>query len=128
MAGRDPDQLKFTAEHLWIDIEGNLATIGIADFAQKELGEVAYIELPELGLTVEQQDIFCTIESVKSTSDLLSPLSGSIRSTNEALAEFPETVNNDPYGEGWLLILEISRMEETGSLMEYSAYEKLIQS
>ncbi|MBI2875589.1 MAG: glycine cleavage system protein GcvH [Candidatus Tectomicrobia bacterium] len=120
-----PEDLKYTREHDWARIEGNRVVVGITDYAQEELGDIVYVELPEVGSEVEHMEPFGTIESVKAVSDLFSPVSGEVVEINETLESEPELVNSDPYGEGWMLVVEMSDASELDSLMsaaEYAAY------
>jgi glycine cleavage system H protein len=119
-------QLKYTKEHLWVNIEGDTARYGISDHAQKELEDIVFVDLPEVGRRFEKGDIVCTVESVKSTNDLSSPLTGVILEVNSGVKDHPEVVNKDPYGEGWLLTLRIEHPEEAGALLDWAAYQALI--
>ncbi len=122
-----PSSLKYTKEHEWARIDGRRATIGITDFAQDELGDVVYVELPEVGSTVTQMGTFGVVESVKAVSDLYSPVSGTVVEVNKKLEEHPELVNSDPYGEGWLLIVEMSNTSEVDTLLTAEEYQAYIQ-
>lgn len=118
-----PKELQYTKEHEWIQMDGNRARIGITDFAQNELGDIVFVELPEAGASVKAGETFGTVESVKTVSDLFSPVSGRVTRINEALAESPEKVNEQPYGEGWLIEVEVS--ETPAGLLsadEYNAH------
>jgi glycine cleavage system H protein len=122
-----PSSLKYTKEHEWTRIEDRRATIGITDFAQDELGDVVYVELPAVGKTITQMSTFGVVESVKAVSDLYTPVSGTVVEVNKKLEEHPELVNTDPYGEGWMLIVEMSNPSEIDTLLtaeEYQAYLK----
>ena len=121
------EELRYTEEHLWVHVEGVNARFGITDHAQKELEEIVYVELPETGKKVRKGEIVCTIESVKSTNDLPCPLSGEIHSVNIQLRDEPEIINEDPYGNGWLVVLEMSDPSEVSDLMNKSEYEKFIK-
>ena len=121
-----PENLKYTNDHEWVRIEGNVAYIGITDFAQKELGDIVYVEVETEGETLEQGEVFGTVEAVKTVSDLLLPLSGKILEFNEELEGEPEIVNSDPYGEGWMIKLEISDESQVGELLSVEAYKKVI--
>jgi len=125
-----PETLKYTEEHEWIRIEGNTATIGITDFAQGELGELVYIEVETVGEEVEKGEVFGTVEAVKTTSDLYMPVTGKVTSFNpgldEAEGDDPTLVNSDPYGEGWIIKIDISNPEELKDLLDAAAYTKLI--
>jgi glycine cleavage system H protein len=122
------DDLKYSEEHLWVHVEGSNARLGITDHAQKELEEIVYVELPEKGRKVKKGDIVCTIESVKSTSDLPCPLSGEIHSINTQLRDEPEIINGDPWGAGWIFTLHMDKPQEVEALMDRAAYAKLIQA
>jgi glycine cleavage system H protein len=122
------EELKFTEEHLWVHIEGSNARFGITDHAQKELEEIVYVELPEMGKKVRKGDIVCTIESVKSTNDLPCPLSGEIHSINAQLRDEPEIINEDPTGAGWIFTLHFDKPEEADDLMDAGAYRKFVES
>jgi len=122
-----PEDLKYTKEHEWVKIEGNSALIGITDYAQDQLGEIVFVELPEEGEEFETGDALGVVESVKSVSDVFSPLTGKIVELNDPLTDSPELVNDDPYAEGWLVRLEIKDRAELDNLMsaeEYEAYVK----
>lgn len=121
-----PNELKFTKDHEWIRIEGDVATIGITDFAQSELGDIVYVEVETLGDTMDRDEVFGTVEAVKTVSDLFLPLSGEIVEFNEGLESEPEKVNSDPYGEGWLIKIKISNLEEIADLLDDAGYKALI--
>lgn len=121
-----PAELKYTTDHEWAKVQGNVATVGITDYAQGELGDIVYVELPEVGETLEKGSAFGTIEAVKAVADLFAPLSGKVSEINEALEDAPETINQDPYGAGWMLKIEISDAGEVGELMDAAAYEEHI--
>jgi len=121
-----PENLKYTKDHEWIKIEGNTATVGITDFAQKELGDIVYVEVDTLGEVMQIEDVFGTVEAVKTVSDLFLPLSGEIIEFNEQLESEPEKVNTDPYGEGWMIKIKISDNTEIDQLMDHEAYKALI--
>jgi glycine cleavage system H protein len=122
-----PQELKYTEEHEWIRVEGNTVTIGVTDFAQDELGDVVFLELPEVGDEFKQGDSFGSIEAVKTVADLYAPVSGTILEINETLEDAPETVNDSPYGDGWLLKFKLSDLGELDSLMDAEAYAKHIE-
>jgi len=107
-----PEDLHYTDEHEWISVEDGVATVGITDYAQKELGDIVFVELPEVGAEVEAMDTFGTIEAVKTVSDLFSPVSGTVVEVNEALEDHPELVNDDPYRDGWMIKIEFSEQPE----------------
>lgn len=121
-----PEELKYTKDHEWVRIDGDTATVGITDFAQGELGDIVYVEVETLDETLEKDEVFGTVEAVKTVSDLFLPLSGEIVEFNEALEDEPETVNSDPYGEGWMIKIKISDASEVDSLLDAAAYKELI--
>jgi len=123
-----PADLLYTEEHEWVRLEGDVAVVGITDYAQHELGDVVYVELPEVGSTVEQGKPFGVVESVKAASDLYAPVSGEVVEVNTALEDAPELVNNDPYGEGWMIKVRPSNWEaEKANLLDAEAYRRLIE-
>lgn len=123
-----PADLLYTDEHEWVRLEGDIAVVGITDYAQHELGDVVYVELPEVGTTVEQGEPFGVVESVKAASDLYAPVSGEVVEVNTALEDAPELVNNDPYGEGWMIKVRPSDWEvEKANLLDAEAYRRLIE-
>lgn len=121
-----PSELKYTKDHEWIKIEGDLAIIGITDFAQGELGDIVYVEVDTLDETLSREEVFGTVEAVKTVSDLFLPLSGEIVEFNEALEDEPEKVNTDPYGEGWMVKVKFSNPEEVEDLLSDEAYKELV--
>ncbi len=121
-----PTNLLYTKEHEWVKIEGEVATIGITDYAQGQLGDIVYVELPAVGATTTQMQPFGTVEAVKAVSDLFAPLSGTVLEVNPALTEKPELINQDCYGEGWMIKLKTSNPVERQALLAASDYEKLI--
>ncbi|HBF07433.1 MAG TPA: glycine cleavage system protein GcvH [Gammaproteobacteria bacterium] len=123
-----PNDLKYTQSHEWIRIEDNIATIGITDHAQSELGDLVYVELPEEGAEFEQGDEAGVVESVKTASDIYAPLSGKVIAVNELLEDAPESINNDAYGDGWIFQLELSDATEVDSLLDADDYEAQIES
>ena len=123
-----PDDLKYHEEHDWARIEGEEATFGITWYAQDALGEVVFFDPPEIGAQVTKDESYAEVESVKAVSDVFAPLSGEIVGVNEALGENPERINEDPYGDGWLVRVRLSDSSEVDSLLDASAYEKLVQS
>ena len=125
---KTPTQLKYSRDHEWVKIEGNQARIGITDYAQSQLGDVVFVELPEISSTVVVGAGFSVVESVKAVSDIYAPVGGVIVSVNEALTDTPEIMNEDPYGEGWLVIIEIADQADLGELLSSDEYEKLIES
>ena len=122
------EELRYTEDHLWVHIEGNNARFGITDHAQKELEEIVYVELPEKGRKVAKGDIVCTIESVKSTSDLSTPFTGEIHSINTRLRDEPEIINEDPLGAGWIFTLHMDDSGEAEGLMDAAAYQSSLGS
>ena len=121
-----PSTLKYTKDHEWIQIEGNIATVGITDFAQGELGDIVYIDVDTLDDTVAEGDVFGSVEAVKTVSDLFMPLTGEIIAFNEALEDDPELVNSDPYDKGWMIKIEFSDESQIADLLNAVAYESLI--
>jgi glycine cleavage system H protein len=121
-----PEELKYTKDHEWARIEGDIAVIGITDYAQGELGDIVYIELPEVGTELETEQSFGTIEAVKAVSDLFVPVSGEVVEINTNLESSPEIVNEDPYGEGWMIKIRFSDKNEVDNLLNKSQYEELI--
>ena len=119
--------LQFTEEHEWIRIDGESGLVGITEFAQEELGDVTFVELPEIGLFLDRGDVIGVVESVKAASDIFAPLSGEILEINAAVEDRPELVNSDPYGEGWLVRLRIKNPEEVQSLLSSEEYGRLIK-
>ena len=122
-----PDDLKYHSEHDWARIDGNEATLGITWFAQDSLGELVHFEPPETGATVAKDSAYGEVESVKAVSDLISPLSGEVLEVNEKVVEAPETVNEDPYGEGWLVRVRLSDPGEADTLLDADAYKQLVE-
>ena len=118
-----PGNIKYTSEHEWILVDGNEAYVGITDYAQSELGEIVFIDVPTEGETVAQGEVFGSIEAVKTVSDLNMPVTGEVLEINGALDAQPELVNNDPYGEGWIIRISVKDPAELGSLMDAAAYE-----
>lgn len=121
-----PGDLKYTKDHEWIKIEGDIATVGITDFAQGELGDIVYVEVETVDETLEIEEVFGTVEAVKTVSDLYLPLSGEIVEFNESLETEPEKVNTDPYGEGWMIKIKIANMEEVTQLLDDAGYKEII--
>jgi len=121
-----PAELKYTKDHEWVKIEGDVATVGITDFAQGELGDIVYVEVDTLDETLDREAIFGTVEAVKTVSDLFSPLSGEIVEFNEALEDEPEKVNSDPYGDGWMVKIKFSDASELEDLLSDAAYKEVI--
>ena len=121
-----PAELKYSKEHEWLRIEGDTATVGITAFAQGELGDIIYVDIDTVGETIAKDAIFGTVEAVKTVSDLFLPVSAEILEFNEALKDKPELVNNDPYGEGWMVKIKISNPDEIATLLDAAAYQALI--
>ncbi len=121
-----PSNLKYTKDHEWIKLEGDIATIGITDFAQGELGDIVYVEVETVDETMEAEEIFGTVEAVKTVSDLFLPLSGEIIEFNSALEDEPEKVNSDPYGDGWMIKVKCSDLSQADGLLSAEAYKDLI--
>ena len=122
-----PSALKYTKDHEWIKIEGNIATVGITEFAQGELGDIVYVDVDTLDDTVVEGEVFGSVEAVKTVSDLFMPLSGEVIEFNEELEDAPELVNSDPYDKGWLIKIEISDSSQIDDLLDAAAYGKLIK-
>jgi glycine cleavage system H protein len=121
-----PANLKYTKDHEWVSIDGDVATVGITDFAQKELGDIVYVEVETLDQTLAKDEVFGTVEAVKTVSDLFLPLSGEIIEFNEELESTPESVNSDPYGAGWMIKVKIADLGELDSLLSSESYKELI--
>jgi glycine cleavage system H protein len=121
-----PADLKYTKDHEWVKVTGSEAMIGITDFAQKELGDIVYVDITTLGETVEKEQVFGTVEAVKTVSDLFMPVSGKVLEANKDIDSAPESVNNDPYGKGWLIKISITNPAELSELLSADAYKKLI--
>ncbi|MFM7683044.1 MAG: glycine cleavage system protein GcvH [Bacteroidota bacterium] len=121
-----PAELKYTKDHEWVKIDGDIATVGITEFAQSELGDIVYVEIETVGETVDQEEVFGSVEAVKTVSDLFMPISGEILEFNENLDSNPELVNSDPYGEGWMIKVKITDASQIDSLLDAAAYEGII--
>ena len=121
-----PAELKYTKEHEWIRLEGEIATVGITDFAQKELGDIVYVEVDTLDQTLDKDEVFGTVEAVKTVSDLFLPLSGEIVEFNEDLESNPESVNSDPYGKGWMIKIKVADVSDFDSLLSADDYKNLV--
>ena len=121
-----PDDLKYTKDHEWIKTDGDVATVGITDFAQNELGDIVYIEVNTVGETLEQEETFGTIEAVKTVSDLFMPVSGEVIEFNEELEGSPDVVNQDPYGNGWIVKIKLSDPSELDALLDVEKYKELV--
>jgi glycine cleavage system H protein len=121
-----PENLKYTKEHEWLRVEDETGTIGVTDYAQGELGDVVFVELPKVGLKFKQNDSIGTIEAVKTVADIYAPISGEVLEVNSALSDSPDLINNDPYGKGWMLKVRINQLDEIDSLMDTDDYKKHI--
>jgi glycine cleavage system H protein len=118
-----PSNLRYTKDHEWIKLDGNVATIGITDYAQRELGDIVYVEVETVGKSLKAGEIFGTVEAVKTVSDLFLPVDGTITELNAALANSPESVNSDPYGEGWMIKMTVNKPADVEALMDAAAYD-----
>ncbi|MBN9285171.1 MULTISPECIES: glycine cleavage system protein GcvH [Flavobacterium] len=121
-----PSNLKYTKDHEWVSLEGDIATVGITDFAQKELGDIVYVEVETLDQTLDKDEVFGTVEAVKTVSDLFLPLTGEIIEFNDSLESEPEKVNTDPYGAGWMIKVKVTDVADFDSLLSSDAYKELI--
>jgi glycine cleavage system H protein len=121
-----PDNLRYTKDHEWIKLEGNVATVGITNFAQGELGDIVYVEIESVGKSLAENAIFGTVEAVKTVSDLFLPIAGTITEVNPALAGAPELVNTDPYGEGWMIKMTVNDPADVAALLDAAAYKQLV--
>lgn len=121
-----PDNLKYTKDHEWIKIDGDTATVGITDFAQSELGDIVFVEIETAGEELEKEEVFGSVEAVKTVSDLFMPLTGEVLEVNEKIDEQPELVNTDPYGDGWLIKMRIANSAEVDSLLSAAEYQEVI--
>ena len=122
-----PEGLIYTKEHEWIRLEGNETTVGITDYAQNALTDVVWVELPEVGATVDSMESFASVESVKSVSEIYAPIAGEVIEVNEDLEDAPETINTDPYGEGWICKMNVENLSDLDSLLDATAYKSLIE-
>ncbi len=123
-----PENLKYTKEHEWISIEGDTATVGITDFAQRELGDIVYVEVDTEGEELDRDEVFGTVEAVKTVSDLFMPVSGEVLEFNETLEDEPELINKDPYGKGWIIKIKVLNPDEMNDLLDAEAYKKNIKA
>tara|TARA_B100000886_G_C20178816_1_gene389229 strand:+ start:67 stop:447 length:381 start_codon:yes stop_codon:yes gene_type:complete len=123
-----PSELKYTKDHEWVQIDGDIATIGITDFAQQELGDIVYVEIESIGETLDAEEVFGTVEAVKTVSDLFMPLSGEVLEFNAALEDIPESVNDDPYKSGWMIKVKIEDPSQISDLLDFDAYKQLIKA
>jgi glycine cleavage system H protein len=121
-----PSELKYTKDHEWVKVDGDIATIGITDFAQSELGDIVYVEVETVEETLDSEEVFGTVEAVKTVSDLFMPVSGEIIEFNESLESTPEAVNNDPYGDGWMIKVKLSDASQVDGLLSADEYKALI--
>jgi glycine cleavage system H protein len=121
-----PDNLKYTKDHEWVRVEGNVAVIGITDFAQSELGDIVFVEIETEGEDLDKETVFGTVEAVKTVSDLFMPVSGKVATVNQGLTTKPESVNKDPYGEGWMVRVEMSNKSEVNDLLSAADYKKMV--
>ncbi|MCS6925106.1 MAG: glycine cleavage system protein GcvH [Candidatus Binatia bacterium] len=122
-----PSQLRYSHEHEWVAVEDNIATIGITDYAQEQLGDVVYVELPEVGTQITKDEAFGVVESVKAVSDIYAPVSGTVTEVNVDLPDSPETINEDPYGDAWMIRVEMSDPTELDDLMTAAEYKKFLE-
>ncbi|MGI6620053.1 MAG: glycine cleavage system protein GcvH [Bacillota bacterium] len=122
-----PEDLKYTKEHEWVRVDNGKARVGVTFYAQDQLGDVVFVELPEVGTEIRAGAMFATVESVKAVSDVYAPVSGTIVEVNEALNDSPELVNEDPYNEGWMVVIELSDPSELDNLMDSTAYQKMVE-
>lgn len=121
-----PSELRYTKDHEWISLNGNVATIGITDFAQRELGDIVYVDIDTVGKSLEAEAVFGTVEAVKTVSDLFLPVAGKVLEVNAALNNQPELVNADPYGEGWMVKIEVNNPADVETLMSAEAYQQMV--
>lgn len=121
-----PAQLRYTKDHEWVSLEGEIATVGITDFAQKELGDIVYVEVETLGQTLNKDEVFGTVEAVKTVSDLFLPMTGEIIEFNDSLESDPEKVNTDPYGSGWMIKVKVANVDDFNELLSSETYQTLI--
>ena len=121
-----PDELKYTKDHEWVRVEGESIVVGVTDFAQKELGDIVYVDVDTEGETIEKEEVFGSVEAVKTVSDLMMPVSGEIVALNDALEDEPELVNTDPYGDGWMIKVLVSDFTELDSLLSADQYKELV--
>ena len=123
-----PEHLRYTSEHEWVALDGGLVKIGITDYAQDALGDVVYVDLPDVGRAFAAGDVFGEIESTKSVSELYAPMSGKVIETNTALEDHPELINSDPYGQGWLCVFEVADSSENDGLLDAAGYQAIISA
>jgi len=123
-----PENLKYTKDHEWIKVDGDVATVGITDYAQNELGDIVFVEIETEGENLDKEEVFGTVEAVKTVSDIFMPISGEVAEVNSKLEDAPEIVNKDPYGEGWLIKVKIGDQSELDNLLDADKYKELIES
>ncbi|NDV82072.1 glycine cleavage system protein GcvH [Bacteroides sp. 51] len=123
-----PQELKYTSEHEWVRLEGDIAYVGITDYAQEQLGDIVFVDIPSVGETLDANEVFGTIEVVKTVSDLFLPVAGEVLEQNEALEENPELVNKDPYGKGWLIKIKPANVEDLNDLLDAAGYKEVINA
>ncbi len=123
-----PDNLKYTKEHEWVSLDGDTATVGITDFAQRELGDIVYVEVDTEGEELDQDEVFGTVEAVKTVSDLFMPVKGEVLEFNEALEDEPELINKDPYDKGWIIKIKVDNSANVAALLDADAYQKYIKA
>jgi len=123
-----PENLLYTKEHEWVKVDGDVATVGITDYAQDQLGDIIYVELPEVGRKVKQMEAVATVEAVKTAADVYAPVSGEVVEVNEKLSEKPELLNQDPYGEGWMFKIKLENPDELKNLLSPEEYRKLVEA
>lgn len=121
-----PSNLKYTKDHEWVSLNGDIATVGITDFAQNELGDIVYVEVDTKGKKLDAETVFGTVEAVKTVSDLFMPVAGTVTEVNQLLGSEPEKVNTDPYGEGWMVKIQVEKPEDVNNLMDAEAYQKTV--
>jgi glycine cleavage system H protein len=121
-----PEDLKYSKEHEWVLVEGTVATVGITDYAQEQLGDIVFVELPAVGDKVSKEDAFCVVESVKAVSDVYAPVSGQVLEINDDLPDSPEMLNEDPYGDGWMVKVEMNDLDDLKDLMNATEYEEYV--
>lgn len=121
-----PESLKYTKDHEWVKLDGNVATIGITEFAQRELGDIVYVDIDASGKSLQAEEVFGTVEAVKTVSDLFLPVAGTVTEVNPALANQPELVNTDPYGEGWMIKMTVDSAADVDGLMDATAYQQIV--
>lgn len=121
-----PSNLRYTKDHEWISLEGNIATIGITEFAQRELGDIVFVDIPTVGKSLDAEEVFGTVEAVKTVSDLFLPVAGTINEFNQELEGEPELVNTDPYGDGWMVKMTVKNPADVEALLDAAAYQKLV--